>query len=300
MWPAPEALIKSVVYIGYREGDQHYYTASGFLIRVDERANQEPQEGSLVFLVTVKHVAARIVAEKGNICCAIDALGTPLIKCDLPNNAWVYHDEEDIAILRFDWAWLTKPPIHPLNTWSWFQLVSTVSTWQFAAAPGGQRMSFSDAVHMVGLWSRTKEPSFPPIVRTGFFAAASPQRIQLDTGKTTLYMIDGTVTVGMSGGLAFITQGAGSAQNFALGVIAGVWTLQLDELAAVDEKVFVDNTGAKLTPQQQMLLDAYRQLKAEVRVLNSRIALVVRDIVLSNFVSETLGRGPTGIYDNRT
>ena len=113
-------------------------------------------------------------------------------------------------------------------------------------------------------------------------------------------MIDGTVTVGMSGGLAFITRGVGAEENFALGLIAGVWTLPSDEITAADEKDFLDRTGDKLTIAEQSLMDAYQQLKREVRVLNSRIALIVRDVVISNFISESLGLGPTGVYDDRT
>jgi hypothetical protein len=36
-----------------------------------------------------------------------------------------------------------------------------------------------------------------------------------------------------------------------------------------------------------------------MRTLNSRIALVLRGNVISNFNSETLGLSPTAIYDNR-
>jgi hypothetical protein len=84
-----------------------------------------------------------------------------------------------------------------------------------------------------------------------------------------------------------------------LGIISGVWRLPLDEITAIDEKQFVDKTGEVLVPAQRALLDAYLQPKQDIRVLNSRIALVVRDVVLANFISESLGRGPTGIYDNR-
>src|ERR1700693_2751411 len=151
---------------------------------------------------------------------------------------------------------------------------------------------------MVGLWRLSREGSWPPIVRTGFFAASSPERFQLETGRSYAYMVDGTVTHGMSGGLAFMTAGAGTAENSVLGLIHGYMPLPEDELTGNERAVALPE-GAHWDAAGVARYEALLQIQREMQRMNSQIALVVLEIEISNFFDAVLGQPPNTIYQLR-
>ena len=293
----PEELIRSVLYIGHAEDGGRLWNASGFLVRLDRRNANDAAVEWPTYLVTAKHVVVKLRYEHRRVFCALQAMGAPHLECELPDNAWHLHDEQDIAIMPFDFAWLTKPAA--VADWPWGRIVHSVSVWQFGCAPVGRpQFQFSNPVHMVGLWRASREVSWPPIVRTGFFAATSPEQFQLETGRSYAYMVDGTVTHGMSGGLAFLTAGVGIAENSVLGRIHGYWSLPEDELGGADGAVAVldgQHGDAAHAARHEALL----QIRREMHRMNSQIALLIREIEISNFFDAVLGQPPNTIYQPR-
>jgi hypothetical protein len=289
----PEELIRSVLYIGFVDGDARIWLASGFLVRIDRPNANDLSLECPTFLVTARHVVTKLRFEKKQVVCAVQSMGAHYLECLLPDEAWRLHDEQDIALIRFDFGWLKKPDV--VREWPWGRIVSTISIWQFGCAPYPRRQfEFRDPVHMVGLWRRRRDVVWPPIVRTGFFAAISPDRIQLETGLSYAYMIDGTVTRGMSGGLAFMSAGAGLEENSVLGLIHGYLPLPTDEL---------DVRQASLAPADASWdaatfarYEALQQIHRDIDRMNSQIALVIREVEISNFIDEVLGQPPNTMY----
>jgi len=288
----PEELIRSVVYIGYVDDGGRVWSASGFLVRLDRRGSIDPTVEWPTYLVTAKHLVAKLRYENKRMVCALQAMGAHYVECELPDGAWHLHDEQDIALMRFNFAWLTKP--QPVKEWHWPQIVYSASIWHFGSAPIPRRsFEFRDPVHMVGLWRARRDVVWPPIVRTGFFAATSPEKFRLETGPSYAYMIDGTVTRGMSGGIAFVTAGVGLAENSILGLIHGYLPLPTDELEA-------PSRGSSLPGEWDATAtaryEALQQIQRDVDRMNSQIALVIREIEISNFIDEVLGQAPNTVY----
>ncbi len=85
-------------------------------------------------------------------------------------------------------------------------------------------------MRLIGLWAREAEPRVI-LIRSGNLAAPVLVRANIEVlpsvnqrCETDVYIVDGFVSSGMSGGLAVLTTGRGLAENALLGMVQGFWT----------------------------------------------------------------------------
>lgn len=126
----------------------------------------------------------------------------------------------------------------------------------------GSEFNIGDPVRLVGPWyGHTRTPQL--INRAGSIALGTIDPVQFRGRATRVYLVDGTVTRGMSGGPAYLTRGAGWAENALSGVIFGYWPMESDAITAREP-------STEETPEQR----ARRRLLEEVAHLNTQLAIV--------------------------
>ena len=244
-------------------GDPPRFFGSGFFVaNVPWGLPYVPDERAIMFLVTAAHVVRPILSEGRQLCVRVARYSTAPVDVPLPSAAaWVYsHEGADVAIVpmpelkhHFASGGISIPAI------SHEQLF--VDDWQLAAF----NFRFGDPVRIAGLWyGETTHPQL--ILRSGALATATVAPVQTPAGQVPVYLVDASVTRGMSGGPAFASNGRGAAENAVIGVNHGYWPVGTSELS--DEL----EPGSREETNEER---AQRRILQSVERLNSRLAIVM-------------------------
>gem|GEM_PF-4888965 len=261
--------------IGLLDNDETRFFGSCFFVaNVSDRRILDAGNGAVMFLVTARHVVAEPLHRGVTLFVRVNRHGAAPETMPLPSDGWQFaEDGADIAVLpmpelRYERVagGFAVPPI------SYQQFM--ISDWRNSAYD----YRFGDVVRITGLWyGSTKHPQL--IVRSGNIATATVGPVQFESGMLPAYLVDASVTRGMSGGPVYATHGRGWAETALLGVNYGYWPVNLDELDAAPPGGQTDGAGDA----------AMRQLMSRVERLNSRLAIVTP----VHHLGEVLSRHPS-------
>lgn len=231
---------------------------SGFVLRV----GQLPPDGEpAFFLVTARHVALDAIAANATLEAQVIHgydLRKPVqdrIAIALDNAAWMHNDHSDVSIIPFPTGQL--PDDHSL---------SSVPASELASRKPSILLSHSADLKVFGRWSLQPGAGIP-IVRTVSLASFERPTAHLLIGgarqPVEVYLADGTVSAGMSGGLV-AHLGGGWGNSGVLGVVHGYWPLSQADLAAPDAQA----------PQNEREA-IVREIRTEIGAMNSGIFFFV-------------------------
>lgn len=239
---------------------QPRYFGSGFLVaNIATECYPYVDEGraETVFLVTARHVIARALHEGAAIFMRVPRYNAEAIDIPLPSLGWAHAESgADISVLplpalkheRRDGG-LAFPVIARdqflINGW-----------WH------GPDYELGDETRLVGLWYGSADrPQL--IVRSGTAAMATETPLQFESGMARAYLLDASVTPGMSGGPAYLTSGSGWSENALMGIIFGYWPYRDEDL--------IEPSNAPYSPGLHQIS---RELLRQVQRLNTQLVVV--------------------------
>lgn len=209
--------------------DQDYVGGgSGFVIQVGAL----PPEGRPdFFLIAARHVVLEAQAKGATIDAQIVRSYEPnrpvqeRFPLTLPNDGWIHNEDSDVSILPF--PVVNLPEDHNLMA---------IPQTELASRKKGVLLHQGAELKIYGRWS-VQQGAGIPIVRTVYLATferpTAPLSIAGARRRVEVYLADGTVSAGMSGGPAAYL-GGGWANSAILGLIHGYWPLGEADLAAPD------------------------------------------------------------------
>ena len=217
-----EQFYHAVVPVVHVNGSERHYLQSAFLIAAGWTglSGRTPESGAPYYVATAQHGIREALNRGGHIALSMQvALDTGVNSVDLmvPNQTW-YHDGIDSSVAPLDPYGIVGSP---LNTFIGIgQFYDAMQHW---FAPGYGLLSTD--VKLIGLWAREAEPRVV-LIRSGNLAAPALVRATLEVlpaakqyCETDVYIVDGFVSSGMSGGVAALSTGRGLAEIALLGMI---------------------------------------------------------------------------------